>query len=267
MFPKRQVLVQARRYATVSDHYQTLELPRTSSIKDIKLQFKRLSKKYHPDLNPNLSPEQKEEQKEKFMEIVNAYDVLKHKEKKRQYDMQLGVTRGPSRTSNNSYGNAKYYSKSGASYSASGLNTTRHRVRFNEGAPQGDDSGKFSGRHINYGDRYDVPHFNYSEHLHKHLKFEQRILGKHISQEDKEKIIGQLHKSGLKVLEELITKHLMRQIDPLTGARSTHVPKAPENSHRAYMYQAPDNDSSVFRNFAILSGAVTLVYLIYLIVH
>ena len=39
-------------------HYQILDIPATASIKEIKLQFKKLLKKYHPDLNQHLSDDE-----------------------------------------------------------------------------------------------------------------------------------------------------------------------------------------------------------------
>lgn len=63
------------------DLYAILELPKGSSIEEVKKAYKRLARKYHPDLNPNdLSAE------EKFKEISEAYAILSDPEKKKKYD-------------------------------------------------------------------------------------------------------------------------------------------------------------------------------------
>lgn len=260
----------------MSDHYQILDVPHTASIKEIKVQFRKLSKKYHPDLNGNLSAEEKEENHARFVKIVGAYDVLKDIKKRKEYDMQMRVGDQPhtpkstprSEWQNQYYGEAKYYSKSGATHSASGLNTKRHRVYYNEGAASA--SSSFSGKHMNYGDRYDVPHFNYDAHLHRNLKFEQHKINKHLSPEDRDKILSQLNKSGEKLSEELITKHLMRHIHHSNyGENIARSEKNRGLTKNPYMYQGPqsnyggDEGGGVFKLFMFLGGASSSMFLLY----
>src|SRR5678816_4394888 len=66
------------------DHYETLGVSRTASDEDIKKAYRKLARKYHPDLNPN-----NKQAEEKFKEVQEAYDVLGDKEKRSKYD-QLG---------------------------------------------------------------------------------------------------------------------------------------------------------------------------------
>ena len=66
------------------DYYKLLGVNKNSSEEDISKAFKKLARKYHPDLNPN-----NKEAEEHFKEINEAYEVLKDPEKKRLYD-QLG---------------------------------------------------------------------------------------------------------------------------------------------------------------------------------
>lgn len=66
------------------DYYEILGVSRGSSKEDIAKAFKRLARKYHPDLNPDNA-----EAEAKFKEINEAYEVLKDPEKRRMYD-QLG---------------------------------------------------------------------------------------------------------------------------------------------------------------------------------
>ena len=59
------------------DYYKILGVDKNSSPKEIKSAFRKLAKKYHPDLNPNDPKAQ-----EKFKEINEAYEVLSDKDKK-----------------------------------------------------------------------------------------------------------------------------------------------------------------------------------------
>ncbi len=63
--------------------YDTLDVPESASADEIKKSYRRLARKYHPDINK--SPEAEE----KFKEINAAYEILSDVEKKRQYD-QMG---------------------------------------------------------------------------------------------------------------------------------------------------------------------------------
>src|ERR1039457_6412138 len=66
------------------DYYSTLGVKKTASAEDIRRAFRKLARKYHPDVNPN---DKKSE--EKFKEISEANDVLSDEKKRKIYD-QLG---------------------------------------------------------------------------------------------------------------------------------------------------------------------------------
>ena len=66
------------------DYYKLLGVDKTAKPEQISKSFKKLARKYHPDLNPG---DKKAE--EKFKEINEAYEVLKDPEKRKLYD-QLG---------------------------------------------------------------------------------------------------------------------------------------------------------------------------------
>jgi molecular chaperone DnaJ len=63
------------------DYYEVLGVSRDASEEDIKKAYRRLAKKYHPDLHPG-----DKEAEEKFKEINEAYQVLSNKETRAQYD-------------------------------------------------------------------------------------------------------------------------------------------------------------------------------------
>ncbi|MBQ8379203.1 MAG: J domain-containing protein [Clostridia bacterium] len=65
------------------NYYAILEVNRKSSDQDIKLNFRRLAKEYHPDKNKETGAE------EKFKDINEAYAVLMDAEKRRKYDRQV----------------------------------------------------------------------------------------------------------------------------------------------------------------------------------
>ena len=65
------------------DYYAILEVERNASEADIKKAYRRLARKYHPDVSKEKNAE------EKFKEVGEAYETLKDAEKRSAYD-QLG---------------------------------------------------------------------------------------------------------------------------------------------------------------------------------
>ncbi len=63
------------------DYYSALGVKKTASAEDIRKAFRKLARKYHPDVNPN---DKKSE--EKFKEISEANDVLSDDKKRKIYD-------------------------------------------------------------------------------------------------------------------------------------------------------------------------------------
>ncbi len=59
------------------DPYQVLEIDKNVENEDIKKQFRKLSKKYHPDVTTNLSENEQKETEIKMKEIINAYEIIK----------------------------------------------------------------------------------------------------------------------------------------------------------------------------------------------
>ena len=65
------------------DYYQTLGVPREASADDIRKAFRRLARKYHPDVSKEADAEAR------MKEVNEAYAVLSDAEKRAAYD-QLG---------------------------------------------------------------------------------------------------------------------------------------------------------------------------------
>ena len=63
------------------DYYEVLGVQKGASDDDIKKAFKKMARKYHPDLHPD-----DKECEEKFKEVNKAYDVLSDPEKRQRYD-------------------------------------------------------------------------------------------------------------------------------------------------------------------------------------
>jgi len=63
------------------DYYKLLGIEKTAAAKDIKNAFRKLARKYHPDLNPN-----DKDAKRKFQQINEANEVLSDPEKRKKYD-------------------------------------------------------------------------------------------------------------------------------------------------------------------------------------
>jgi molecular chaperone DnaJ len=66
---------------TKQDYYELLGVSRRASAKDIRTAFRKLARKFHPDLNPG-----DKSAEEKFKQLQEAYDVLSDSKKRQMYD-------------------------------------------------------------------------------------------------------------------------------------------------------------------------------------
>ena len=66
---------------TKQDYYDLLGVARKAPVKDIRAAYRKLARKYHPDLNPG-----DKSAEEKFKQIQEAYEVLSDTKKRQLYD-------------------------------------------------------------------------------------------------------------------------------------------------------------------------------------
>jgi DnaJ-class molecular chaperone len=64
-----------------TDHYATLGVTKTSTPEEIQKAYRKLARKYHPDMNPNDATAKK-----KFQEVQSAFEVLSDPDKRKRYD-------------------------------------------------------------------------------------------------------------------------------------------------------------------------------------
>ena len=81
---------------TKRDYYDVLGLKKNATSAELKKAFRKLARKYHPDLNPNDKASER-----KFKEMNEAYEVLSDPKKRKQYDQfgheafEQGFGQGP----------------------------------------------------------------------------------------------------------------------------------------------------------------------------
>lgn len=99
------------------NYYEILGVNRKSSLQEIKLSYRKLAKKYHPDANKEPGAEIM------FKDINEAYDVLTTDEKRRKYDRQVSKLGYGMTDSDGSLLNVRYEIKSGVNALNDMLNT------------------------------------------------------------------------------------------------------------------------------------------------
>src|ERR1700704_1783757 len=63
------------------DYYETLGVQRTADAEEIRKAYRKLARKYHPDLNPG-----DKSSEDRFKNVQEAYDILSDSKKRQMYD-------------------------------------------------------------------------------------------------------------------------------------------------------------------------------------
>src|SRR6202140_4941800 len=63
------------------DYYETLGVPRKSDTDEIRKAYRKLARKFHPDLNPG-----DKSAEDRFKNVQEAYDILSDPKKRQMYD-------------------------------------------------------------------------------------------------------------------------------------------------------------------------------------
>lgn len=79
------------------DYYQILEIQNSASIAEIKKAYRQLALKYHPDKNKDFNAQ------EKFVEITEAYEVLKNFEQRNIYDQLYNSKKSSEKATERNY--------------------------------------------------------------------------------------------------------------------------------------------------------------------
>lgn len=149
------------------DYYAVLGVPKTATKDEIKSAYRKLAMKYHPDRNKEPGAEKK------FMEIQEAYDVLKDDEKRKTYDQfgSAAFEQGGFGTNNgNPFGAGGF----GFNFNGDDLNDIfsqfmgggRRRSSRNSGPQKGDDLAykiKISFMDAINGKKVTLPNYTYEK--------------------------------------------------------------------------------------------------------
>lgn len=88
----------------LKNYYETLGVNKDATQEEIKSAYRKLSKKYHPDVNKGNDNAEK-----LFIEVQEAYKVLKDPETRKAYDERLESPHGSNRTHTRKKQTAKSY--------------------------------------------------------------------------------------------------------------------------------------------------------------
>ena len=134
------------------DYYKILEVPKTASDKEIKKSYRKLARKYHPDVNPN-----DDSAKKKFQQINEANEVLSDVKKRKKYDKygkdwEHGEAYEKARQQQQQYqysGSGQQYSRAGGNFSEGDFSDFFESMFGGARQSSGRTQQKFRGQDIN----------------------------------------------------------------------------------------------------------------------
>jgi curved DNA-binding protein len=103
------------------DYYSILGVSRNASADEIKKSFRRLARKYHPDMNPGDKKAEAE-----FKEVNEAYEVLSDPDKRKKYDQFGQYWRQAGQAQPQGWPGANYSSGTGAGYEVNDFDFGRY---------------------------------------------------------------------------------------------------------------------------------------------
>jgi curved DNA-binding protein len=132
------------------DYYQVLGVDKKASEKDIKSAYRKLARKYHPDLNPNDAEAHK-----KFQQLNEANEVLSDAEKRKKYDQygenwQHGAEYEQARQQQQSRGQGSGGFGGGSSYDFEGFGSDDFSDFFQSMFGGAGGAGARGGRQVKY---------------------------------------------------------------------------------------------------------------------
>ena len=90
----------------MKDHYDVIGIGPDASEAEIRKAFRKSAKEAHPDLFPQDTFDLRRKRKKRFVQLIQAYEVLSDKERRRQYDLKRLLVHGSFTSSRNQNGNA-----------------------------------------------------------------------------------------------------------------------------------------------------------------
>jgi DnaJ-class molecular chaperone len=150
----------------MTDPYATLGVSKNATLDEIKASYRKLAKKYHPDLNPG-----NKEVEAKFKDVAHAYDLIGTKEAKEKFDS--GETDEQKQHMYEEYMQSQGKRRQGPYYHSTQDGSSRYSSAFGEGMDD-DIFSSFFGRTGRTQGR-DVP--GQDEYYHLEVDFKEAALG------------------------------------------------------------------------------------------
>lgn len=147
------------------DFYAVLGVAKNADEKEISKAFRKLSRKYHPDLNPG-----DKNAEEKYKEISEAYDVLSNKDSRQKYDAIRSFSAGGARFTGGTGGAGGYEDMLGAMFGNMGGGARFSGMNF--GGINLEDLMGQAGGFGSYGAQYGSPMGGQPRRSHNSNPFE-----------------------------------------------------------------------------------------------